>query len=152
MNKQVKKLAKRLTRGSQPGRARNASAGRYRAGHKKSGGRKKGVQNIMTRELKEAILHAASRHGEDGKGLNGLEGYMFLLASVDRKIFGTLLRAVLPLQADVVVREEVMLKTEGEVKAALLQRGLPESMLHRLEFHDNKLLELDAAEVEPDRQ
>jgi hypothetical protein len=144
------KLAKRLVRGSQPAQARATSGGRFEKRHRKTGGRKKGVQNIMTRELKEAILNAASRHGEDGKGLNGIEGYMFMLASEERKVFGTLLRAVLPLQADVVVREEITLKTEEEVKAALLQRGLPESTLHRLEFHDANLLELDAEETEPD--
>src|SRR5262245_8154931 len=41
------------------------------------------------------------------------------------------------------VRHDIMLKSEEDVRAALLQRGLPETILDRLEFHDSKLIEPD---------
>ncbi len=47
-------------------------------------------------------------------------------------------------EAKLVVGEDVKLRTEEEIKAALAARGLPESMLRRLEFHDPRLLELEA--------
>jgi hypothetical protein len=40
------------------------------------GGRKKGTPNKTTAVLKEAILLAAEQTGEDGKGKDGLVGYL----------------------------------------------------------------------------
>jgi hypothetical protein len=48
--------------------------------------------------VKEAIINACSRHGQDGKGKGGLEGYLFRLARDEPKTMGMLLRAVLPTQ------------------------------------------------------
>jgi hypothetical protein len=61
-------------------------------------GRPKGVPNRTTTQLKEAILAAAGRHGEDGTGTHGLEGYLFRLASDEPRAFAGLLGKVLPLQ------------------------------------------------------
>jgi len=131
----VGKIAKRLARGSQPGRGQIANGGGlYRKGHKKTGGRKKGVQNTLTRGLKEAILSAAVRHGEDGKGKDGLEGYMLMLARQEKKIFGVLLRAVLPMQvnASVTTSVDVKYKTLEEASEAARGLGLPERRLYEL--------------------
>jgi hypothetical protein len=62
------------------------------------GGRSKGTPNKMTRELKEAILQAAERAGEDGKGKGKLVGYLTRVAREDVKAFAGLLGKVLPLQ------------------------------------------------------
>jgi hypothetical protein len=64
-------------------------------------GRKKGIPNRTTTALKDAILAAAGRHGEDGFGAMGLEGYLFKVASEDVKAFASLLGRVLPLDVDV---------------------------------------------------
>jgi len=61
-------------------------------------GRKKGQLNKTTATLKEAILAAATKHGTDGEGEGGLEGYLFKVASEDVKAFSALLGRVLPLQ------------------------------------------------------
>ncbi len=61
-------------------------------------GRKPGVPNKTTAQLKEAILAAATRHGEDGDGEAGLEGYLFKVAREDVKAFAGLLGKVLPMQ------------------------------------------------------
>jgi hypothetical protein len=68
------KIARRLRRGSQPGRARDRTAGRFEKGHEKSGGRKRGVKDILTREAKEAIIQGLSAVGEDGRGKDELVG------------------------------------------------------------------------------
>jgi hypothetical protein len=47
---------------------------RFQKGHAKMGGRKKGSQNRVTRDVKEAILEAGERIGSDGKGKDGLVG------------------------------------------------------------------------------
>lgn len=61
-------------------------------------GRKKGVPNKVTTELKDAILKAAELCGEDGKGKDGLIGYLTTVARSDVKAFSGLLGRVLPLQ------------------------------------------------------
>lgn len=61
-------------------------------------GRKAGVPNKTTAALKDAILAAAGAVGFDGKGKEGLMGYLKLVASTDVKAFSGLLGKVLPLQ------------------------------------------------------
>jgi hypothetical protein len=61
-------------------------------------GRKPGVPNKTTAALKDAILAAAVAVGYDGKGKDGLVGYLKLVASSDVKAFSGLLGKVLPLQ------------------------------------------------------
>lgn len=61
-------------------------------------GRPKGAQNKTTGALKEAILLAAAQVGKNGKGENGLIGYLEMLAVDEPTSFATLLGKVLPLQ------------------------------------------------------
>lgn len=70
----------------------------FKPGHGKHGGRLKGVPNRVTRELKSAILEAAEKHGSDGKGRDGIVGYLFRLAKIEPKAFSALLGRILPLQ------------------------------------------------------
>jgi hypothetical protein len=65
---------------------------------KKTGGRSKGTPNKTTATLKEAILAAAELTGMDGKGKDGLTGYLCHVASTDVKAFAGLLGKVLPMQ------------------------------------------------------
>jgi hypothetical protein len=95
-------MTHRLTRGSEPNRAREASQRprTFEKGHAKVGGRKRGTPNVMIRELKVAVIEAAHRLGSDLRGKDGLVGYLTRLAKTDIKTFVTLLRAVLPLQVN----------------------------------------------------
>lgn len=61
-------------------------------------GRRKGTPNKTTRALKEAIVLAAEKVGQDGKGQDGLTGYLVRLATDEPKAFAALLGKVLPLQ------------------------------------------------------
>lgn len=72
------------------------------------GGSRKGVPNRVTRALRDAILGAAEDIGEDGKGRDGLTGYLRTLARAEPKAFAGLLGRVLPtqIQAEVTVRPE----------------------------------------------
>ncbi|MCW5678440.1 MAG: hypothetical protein KIT65_10900 [Xanthobacteraceae bacterium] len=69
-----------------------------KGGKRQGAGRKKGVPNKTTQALKDAILLAAEQRGEDGKGKNGLTGYLKFLANDEPKAFASLLGRVLPLQ------------------------------------------------------
>jgi hypothetical protein len=90
-------MTNRLTRGSAPGRERDAleRPGSFKKGHKKLGGRKRGTPNVMTREYKEAIIQVANQLGSDQKGKDGLLGYLTLVALNDPKTFCKLLGALL---------------------------------------------------------
>lgn len=61
-------------------------------------GRAKGTPNKTTKALKDAILMAAEATGYDGKGKEGLVGYLKHVASSDVKAFSALLGKVLPMQ------------------------------------------------------
>jgi hypothetical protein len=71
-----------ITRGSAPGRARDASQrpGSFKPGHEKVGGRKKGTPNRISADFRTAVLAAADRIGSDGKGKDGMIGYFGYLA------------------------------------------------------------------------
>jgi hypothetical protein len=63
-------------------------------------GRKPGVPNKTTTQLKSAILEAAAEHGEDDEGKGGLKGYLRKVAREDTKAFAGLLGRVLPLDVN----------------------------------------------------
>lgn len=60
-------------------------------------GRPRGAVNKTTGALKDAILKAAEKVGQDGEGKGGLQGYLQLVAKTDVKAFAGLLGKVLPL-------------------------------------------------------
>lgn len=61
-------------------------------------GRPPGAVNKTTKVLKEAIILAAEQVGQDGRGREGLVGYLKRVADADVKAFSSLLGRVLPLQ------------------------------------------------------
>ncbi len=63
-------------------------------------GRPKGSTNKTTTALREAILLAATEHGEDDGGKDGLKGYLRKVAREDVKAFSGLLGRVLPLDVN----------------------------------------------------
>ena len=50
----------------------------FQKGHAKVGGRKKGGQNKITRDVKEAVLAAGEKHGSDGQARMGLLAHFFM--------------------------------------------------------------------------
>jgi hypothetical protein len=51
----------------------------FQKGHKKLGGRKKGVPNKNSRRLEPNFIAAAEQLGSDGQGTDGLIGYLMSL-------------------------------------------------------------------------
>src|SRR5439155_19450975 len=86
--------------------------------------RKKGVRNRTSLLLKEAILQAATLVGQDGKGKDGLVGYLKMLAVRERAVYARLLEKVLPMQVDVEDRT-VKMYTAEKAAMRLRERGLP---------------------------
>ena len=89
-------------------------------------GAKPGSHNRVTNVLKDAILYAAERCGEDGNGRGKLVGYLTRIAKRYPKEFTTLLARVLPLQlnATSTVTVDHRYRTTEEVKAELRSRGI----------------------------
>ena len=150
MNKRDR-LTARLTRGSQPGRRREKGK-RFSTDDqpKRARGRPKGASNLnlMTRELKEAILGGAADCGEDGKGTGGLRGYMKRMAIRDSKTMGILLRAILPADVKVEVTEQKTYQSLDEVKTKLAGLGIPTENVFRLEHYKGPLIEAEPEKSE----
>jgi hypothetical protein len=87
-------------------------------------GRKKGQPNRTTTLLKDAILQAATLLGQDGKGKDGLVGYLKMLAIKERAVYARLLEKVLPMQVNV-ADNTAKIYTAEEAAERLRERGLP---------------------------
>lgn len=99
--------------------------GKFKKGHGRKGGRKKGQQNKMTRDLKQAVLLAAQAAGRDGEGLDGLIGYLTRLAIDEPKSFAPLLGRMIPLHiGGSVDHNHRVIKTKDEIVEELKKRGL----------------------------
>jgi hypothetical protein len=82
-------------------------------------GRPKGSKNVMTRALKDAILHAAaeSKHAKANGG--GLAGYLKYIADNNKELFVPLLAKLLLLQ------EKERARTANRFRAAPIAQGIP---------------------------
>jgi hypothetical protein len=90
-----------------------------------SRGRRRGGQSRTSVVLKDAILYAAQCVGEDGKGLDGLVGYLKQIARTDPRTYASLLARVIPLQVTSTTTQEVTYRSIDEVRAELAARGIP---------------------------
>jgi hypothetical protein len=149
MSKKENTIAKRLTRGSQPARARAALGGRYHKGHKKTGGRKKGTPNRLPGEIREAIIAAFTELGADGRGKEGFKGFIKKIGLEDLKTSGMLVRAVLPMQVNATINTSVNVKykTLEEANEEARKLGLPERRV--LELMDFRRVEDERDEPRP---
>ena len=88
-------------------------------------GRPKGTKNVMTRELKEAIVRAAAEsHHAKGYG-GGLAGYLAHIADERPDLFCRLLARLLPRQQQPdQTLEPAANRTAAEVRAAPIARGM----------------------------
>src|SRR5208283_2444571 len=101
-------------------------------------GRPPGVQNLFTREIKEAAVNAATRYGADGHGLGGLEGFFFRCCDLHAPVMIALLSRICPMQKAPDGERKTVYRTPEEFDEALKARGLP-SLTHMLavEFGSN---------------
>jgi hypothetical protein len=108
---------------------RKQRPGTFKKGHKKLGGRKTGTKNKKPRRLAEAILGASDQVGADGKGKDGLLGYLRTLAKEDPKGFISLLRPLIPSNMKSDFENEIVYSTEQDYRQALLDRGVHPTLL-----------------------
>jgi len=91
-------------------------------------GRPVGVKNKVPTMLKEAILEAAEAVGQDGKGKDGLVGYLKFLAVDQPGPFTGLLGKVLPLVVAGDKDNPLLVKHESESAFERLARGLGQAV------------------------
>ncbi len=114
---------------------------------KGEGGRKKGIPNRTTLVLKTAILRAAEAVGSDGKGLDGLQGYLMMIAEKHPKEMVFLLSRVMPLQLAADMPATVVFRSAADVRRELDQRGIDINSLASL-TNDQSNLDDEPDEVE----
>ncbi|WP_456813667.1 hypothetical protein [Bradyrhizobium sp. USDA 4529] len=82
------------------------------------------MRNKTTTLLKEAILEAATLVGQDGRGKDGLVGYLKMLAVREKAVYARLLEKVLPLQLHIQDKTAPIL-SPAEAVQRLRARHLP---------------------------
>lgn len=99
-------------------------------------GRQPGSQNRYTRILKEALIIAAEEEGSDGKGKDGLTGFLRHLARTDIRAFAMLLGRAMPLQFEGrgEMQVKVTYRTIEEVRVELESRGIDMEMVQKLMY------------------
>jgi hypothetical protein len=87
--------------------------------------------NLSAQEIVDAIITVGVRRGSDGRGKDGLDGRMFMMARTDRESFGTLLVEALRLKMKAAPERAALKKylTEEEMRAELRGSGLPEEII-----------------------
>lgn len=124
MAKRVKRTAKRV---KAPKPQPKGSKGRNMTGlvkfAKGNPGKPKGAKNKFGLKLKEAIIEAAERSGSNGKGKDGMVGYLVWLSRSEPAVYGRMLEKVMPLQVD--VKDTTNKMSAPEAVAKLRERGLP---------------------------
>lgn len=76
--------------------ARNGQT--FQPGHQSKGARPHGSLNQITRDLKQGIVDAAIKHGSNGRGAGGLQGFFKYMIKNDLRAFASLMGRVIPLQ------------------------------------------------------
>jgi hypothetical protein len=150
MPNRIRLVKNAVLQGSNKDVAREPGASGFLKGHKKIGGRKKGVVNRTTRDLTQAILNAAESIGfleyedvsrqENGKvvirnvpvptGKDGLEGYLRWLGLERPQLFTPLLKAMLPFVVKGAIRAEPKREYTSmeEVEQRMRELGLPTNL------------------------
>jgi hypothetical protein len=109
---------------------RTQQPGTFKTGHKKLGGRQKGTPNRINSNLIEKIVQAAEQVGSDGKGKDGVDGYLQMLAGKKAAYFVGLLRQAVQKQVPTAEPEnEIVYATEQDFRQALLDRGVHPTLL-----------------------
>ena len=125
----------------------------FRKGRAKTGGRKPGSSNLLTREIRDCIWQAASEFGSDGKGKEGAVGFFKYMAKQNLTAFAMLLARILPTQVNAEINSQPRhLPSREEIVTELRQLGLP---IERI-FEQGVMLELKpergSGEDTPDSQ
>jgi hypothetical protein len=86
-------------------------------------GKPRGRLTAMKFRVKEAVLEAAERSGRDGKGREGMVGYLVWLSRTEPAVFGRMLEKIMPTQVELADRTTML--TPSEAAERLRLRGIP---------------------------
>ncbi len=138
-----RQLERRMVDATQPPkRHRGVKPGTKRGPYKNRGkprlsGRQKGQPNTFTRDMKQAVINGIRKFGRDGRGTDGVEGFVYKLCRDHAAVAGALLRAVLPLEikADFIQEVNVPYETLDDALEAARAAGMPEARIAELQQH-----------------
>ena len=96
----------------------------FQKGHAKVGGRKKGGQNKITRDVKEAVLAAGEKHGSDGKGKDGLVGAFLHVIKKKPEAWCSIAAKCMPESAYDQADTDLSYQTIEEIEAEMRELGV----------------------------
>ena len=96
----------------------------FQKGHAKVGGRKKGGQNKITRDVKEAVLAAGEKHGSDGKGKDGLVGAFLHVIKKKPEAWCSIAAKCMPSQHTIKRDTDLSYQTIEEIEAEMRELGV----------------------------
>lgn len=114
-------------------------------------GRQKGTPNKVPALLKDAIIQAAIEVGENGKGKDGLVGYLKLRAKTDPGPFMALMGKVLPLTIAGDPKNPLIVE-QKEQAFRLLMGALQQAVGQDAPKEPVKVLELKATDSVPSKK
>jgi hypothetical protein len=98
-------------------------------GHKRYGGRQKGTPNKYNQYMRDAILAAAAKVGSDGRGKDGVDGYLERCARTDCMEYLKAMVKLVPHKLHAIIDhtitlENVHYETVEEAREALEREGV----------------------------
>lgn len=116
-------------------------------------GRKKGTPNKVNKLIKDALVEAAEKVGENGKGSLGIVGYFMRIAKQRPDLFCGMIGKIIPLQIQGSgpngELQTVTYRSRTDVIDELKARGLPiESVFP--DYEEPALIEGSATSIDPD--
>jgi hypothetical protein len=114
--------------GGARGDPRGSNRGQFKKGHLPlaGAGRKPGIPNFITSFSREAIIAGLTAIGEDGKGRNGLTGFVIRATRAKIEYGVRMLGYVTPKQVDATIKKVVEpYETKADIDRELAKKGLP---------------------------
>lgn len=115
-------------------------------------GRQRGTVNKTTRELREGILDSAVRLGYDGKGKDGLVGFLMMLGEKWVPQYVTLLAKIIPheINANKIIKvydiDDALLNLADDMERAVIQSLMEKMQKRRLSLPSPVTIDADASD------
>ena len=122
----------------------------FKKGRKKTGGRKPRIENRLPKLVKDAVLMAAEANGSDGKGKDGLLGFMLRAIDEDFRGFLMLLGRIMPMQVETRtdLKTEIVYRSVTEIRREMASRGIDMKAIAKLIEHEAEMVDIDAVGTE----
>jgi hypothetical protein len=124
----------------------------FKKGQPKIGGRKAGTPNRFSSDVREALLEAVNRLGSDGKGADGMVGYLMRYGDKRPTAVLSLLGRAMPglVHTQSVVGRQFA--SYEDARAMLIEAGVPLDVLNHLRPYTTKQVEDHRRKAEEEAQ